>query len=187
MCLSPVPRRIAYISESHSRGMTSSVKRILQPCQSSNYTDSDGTKVRLPRRYQIDAHAAALLASNAEDADSGDSGNAAESDSVVEFTPPAEAAARNKFTILKFYSMSVPFVRAMLRADLRRKLGAPDSFPFTTDETEDHLINLVPSPPKSIIVIGRSGTGNTDNASSCFVQFIHCYCVCFDSYFIESK
>ena len=72
-----------------------------------------------------------------------------------------EVGQTNNYTILKFYCMSREFVQSVLRCAAHEKLDVPTNFPFCTDEREDHFIRFTPNPPRSICLVGRSGTGKT--------------------------
>ena len=69
------------------------------------------------------------------------------------YFPPA-SSRENEYHIMKFYSVNSTLVNAMLN-DSDVKVD----FPFRVTELEHAIINLQPRPASSILLLGRSGTG----------------------------
>ncbi|PSC76135.1 TPR and ankyrin repeat-containing 1-like isoform A [Micractinium conductrix] len=72
------------------------------------------------------------------------------------YFPPA-TAGHNTYTLLKFYRLSSELVHAVLE-------GVDENtadFSFRVSPEEQAIIEMVPQPPRSIILLGRSGTGKT--------------------------
>ena len=69
------------------------------------------------------------------------------------FCPPA-SSKEGEYHILKFYSLSSMIVNAALN-----NTSVEVDFPFRVTDLEHAIINLQPKPPSSIILLGRSGTG----------------------------
>lgn len=72
------------------------------------------------------------------------------------FFPPASANDM-EFHILKFYAFSSALINSILHSNRTAKVD----FPFRVTELEHAIINLHPTPPCPIILLGRSGTGKT--------------------------
>jgi len=157
-----VSRRIDNVVRSLKRGRQSHVKRNLK-LQANNIEDADGSTLHLPMYYDAcdleeRDHAADEARQAAEEA-----ANEAQGDDPEQqaYFPPAEVGRTNNYTILKFYAMSREFVQSVLWCAAHEKLDVPTNFPFSADEKEDYYIRLTPEPPRSIILVGRSGTGKT--------------------------
>ena len=73
-------------------------------------------------------------------------------DKDEEFFPPA-SAKENEYNVVTFYSISDGFIESILKNEGRR------DFPFKGWPKENEIINL--KMDKSIILLGRSGTGKT--------------------------
>ena len=69
------------------------------------------------------------------------------------FCPPA-SSKEDEYHILKFYSFSSMIVNAALN-----NTSVEVDFPFCVTDLEHAIINLQPKPPSSILLLGRSGTG----------------------------
>jgi len=79
-----------------------------------------------------------------------------EAAAVVEHTPAA-SAKQDSYTLLKFYSVSQTLLKTILQ-------GMDDGevdFPFRLSPKEQEIIEMVPNPPCSVLLLGRSGTGKT--------------------------
>ena len=72
------------------------------------------------------------------------------------FFPPASPNDM-EYHILKFYSFSSALINSVLHSNYATKVD----FPFRVTELEHAIINLRPSQPCPIILLGRSGTGKT--------------------------
>ena len=70
------------------------------------------------------------------------------------FCPPA-SSKDNEYHIMKFYSFNSSLVNAILSES-----NVKVDFPFRETELEHAIINLQPDPPSSLLLMGRSGTGN---------------------------
>ena len=68
-----------------------------------------------------------------------------------------EALKKRKYHILKFYEFSNAMVNALLDDQNKTHFD----FPFRVSELEHSVINLIPKPMTSILLLGRSGTGKT--------------------------
>ncbi len=75
---------------------------------------------------------------------------------TIQHLPPASYAA-DSYTLLKLYSVSSVLVGALLR----HKAADEVDFPFRCSPAEQRIVELVPEPPASLLVVGRSGTGKT--------------------------
>ena len=73
------------------------------------------------------------------------------------FFPPA-SSRENEYHIMKFYSITSTLVNAVLN-DSNVKVD----FPFRVTELEHAIINLQTKPPSSLLLLGRSGTGEQMN------------------------
>jgi hypothetical protein len=69
---------------------------------------------------------------------------------------PPVCAGADSYVLLKFYEMSHGLVKSLL--DSR---SGDSEYAFRMSETEHAVCQLKPSPPESILLIGRSGTGKT--------------------------
>jgi hypothetical protein len=136
-----VQKGIEYIVESHRRGRTSSIRKLLQPVSAATCLDR-GSGGRVPRTYtECEGDAHAVLAQetvkfeqllDVDDAGVGAGGvaSAEEEDggsSLVVFTPPAVASA-DSFNVLKFYSLRNEVMQSvMATANSRPRGGDADS------------------------------------------------------------
>jgi hypothetical protein len=68
---------------------------------------------------------------------------------------PAASDDLTQYNILKFYQFDSKTVAALLQTDSKLE------FPFSVTELEHQIINLQSHPPKSLLLLGRSGTGKT--------------------------
>ncbi|KAI3424745.1 hypothetical protein D9Q98_008134 [Chlorella vulgaris] len=107
-----------------------------------------GKRERLPTYYDV------------EGADAGEeegSGTATAGDAPLRLFYPPASAGHNNYTLLKFYKLSSELVHAVL-------VGLDENsvdFSFRVSPAEQRIIELVPNPPRTIILLGRSGTGKT--------------------------
>ncbi|CAD7695958.1 unnamed protein product [Ostreobium quekettii] len=74
----------------------------------------------------------------------------------TEYCPPASFSA-DAYTLLKFYAVEPPVVKSALAGLDETKVD----FPFKVSPAENSIIHMAPSPPASLILVGRSGTGKT--------------------------
>jgi len=156
-----VPKKVENIVRSLKRGRESHVKKALRRRGHNTVEDTDGVLV-VPNIYHPDE--LEIRDENDLEAEEGQAAvklDGKKDDSQKHYFPPAEVGPTNNYTILKFYSMSREFVKSVLWCAAHEKLEVPTSFPFCADEREDYFIKLMPDPPKSMILVGRSGTGKT--------------------------
>ena len=66
---------------------------------------------------------------------------------------PVASHDDQQYTLLKFYSLNAAAVKQLLRAD-------DNDLPFTPGQKEYEIIQHKSSPPRPILLMGRSGTGN---------------------------
>ncbi|KXZ49100.1 hypothetical protein GPECTOR_23g31 [Gonium pectorale] len=115
---------------------------------------------RLPRHYREAGTTAAGDDGDGGAKTRGSAQKAAEKQQQLadlrEHFPPASWAA-DTYTLMKFYSLDTTLVSAVLQGLEAAKVD----FPFKLSPQEYDLITLTPSPPSSIILLGRSGTGKT--------------------------
>ena len=144
--------------------------------------DNDGTKLRVPRTYlqQTDttAHATpttvtsipttAATAANIGTAGTNNSGSG-DSSSTVKLYQPANTDT-NAYNMLKLYSLNGATIKALMRSrqqQVRSELQQSGvsqeglQFAFKVTAEEHKLIYYRPLHPKSILLLGRSGTGKT--------------------------
>ena len=67
------------------------------------------------------------------------------------YYPPASHDI-HEYTLLKFYALNTAAVKQLLSSD-------NNTLPFTPGPTEFEIIQHESTPPKSILLMGRSGTG----------------------------
>ncbi|KAG2432292.1 hypothetical protein HYH02_013015 [Chlamydomonas schloesseri] len=111
----------------------------------------DRTRTRLPRFYKE----AGLVDGGA----AGEEGRVQEQGKALvlrEHYPPA-SWADDTYTTLKFYTVDGLLVKAVMSGLAEAQVD----FMFKLSPQERDLITMVPSPPSSIILLGRSGTGKT--------------------------
>ena len=70
---------------------------------------------------------------------------------------PLSRRADDTYTTLKFYTVDGLLVKAVMSGLAEAQVD----FMFKLSPQERDLITMVPSPPSSIILLGRSGTGKT--------------------------
>jgi len=158
-----VPRRIEYIINSLRRGRSSTVQKKLQKNNLHHEVikDFDGVDVHIPKTY--DRSEVVHLTSEEDEVQRLADETREREQGVERCYPPAEVGNTNNYTILKFYSMTAPFVSAFLRSATHGKVAVMSDFPFCADETEDEFIQLgmLSRQTSSLILVGRSGTGKT--------------------------
>lgn len=82
--------------------------------------------------------------------------NSSENQQVALFYPPASSAL-DSYTVQKFYQLSAEAVQGVLDGQSTDVVD----FPMKPSPTEWRIIMEAPSPPSSILLLGRSGTGKT--------------------------
>eukprot|EP00775_Hariotina_reticulata_P001454 gene1454-1796_t len=120
---------------------------------------SDATAIELGR---IRAAAAAAATAADKRASPGAGGRKdekkqnTEAAGLVDHLPPANGA-EDVYTLLKTYTISSTLLRAVLRGQGEDEVD----FPFRVSEAELRIIEAIPRPPASMLLLGRSGTGKT--------------------------
>ena len=155
-------RRVCAI---HARGLTSLIKRQLRtrvhrvagttlviPKTYESPPEGTATLDELERRLDDAAPAAAAAATPAAAAAARE---AEEGEWAHETRYPPAVEQEDAYNLVKFYTLDRALVYNILTATFTEKL----EFPFVPDETEHLIINLADS--RSILLIGRSGTGKT--------------------------
>jgi hypothetical protein len=128
--------------------------------------DADGTKLTIPCIYaqQQDGTGKAVVTT-----DSTTAAATSSTDDVITLCPPASTDPES-YNIVKFYSFDSSTVHSLLlereqliRDDVQQagadKEGIEIAFKATAKEHK--LIYMEPTPPQSILVLGRGGTGKT--------------------------
>ncbi|XP_074641148.1 TPR and ankyrin repeat-containing protein 1-like [Tubulanus polymorphus] len=69
---------------------------------------------------------------------------------------PLACPSETEYQIMKFYSFNASLINTILHNQ-----GVKVDFPFRVTDDEHKIINLQPSPPCPILLVGRSGTGKT--------------------------
>jgi hypothetical protein len=171
-------RSIQRVCAIHKRGLSSVIHRKLR----SRVQRIKGTDVVLPKSYQVAPDGQQPLAQleTAWDQPSGDSvahagrGGDGGSPQLIPLDVAAAAGAEpaegseqttvryppaveqeDAYNLVKFYTLERSLVFSILAATFTEKL----EFPFLPDETEHLIISL--SERRSVLLIGRSGTGKT--------------------------
>ncbi|XP_072047467.1 TPR and ankyrin repeat-containing protein 1-like [Amphiura filiformis] len=130
-------RAIEAIVNSYKRGKLCKMQKKLVGMDRREFPSGKTTKQHVPILYCETSNNQQLL------------------DRSKNFFPPA-SSEENKYHIMKFYSFNSSLVNAIL-TDSSVKVD----FPFCVTELEDAIINLQPTPPSSVLLLGRSGTGKT--------------------------
>jgi hypothetical protein len=168
-------KAITYVANVYRRGLESVTKSTLRPTTGGNRKElqaprvhrAHGSELTLPVYYQrlpenliyvplesletleqLEAEAAAAEGSESDPDD-------AERAQREQIRYPPAVAQEGAFNLVKFYGLERSLVRAVLSQTFTEKL----EFPFLPDEAE-HLI-IAMSEHKSILLVGRSGTGKT--------------------------
>lgn len=145
--------KVEGIVKSHDRGLNCIVKKELSGFRKGNDKVKNASGERLPNFF-------VEVSEKVEDfpqdkstkmAKLSDKGSGSQY-----FFPPASANDM-EFHILKFYSFSSALINSVLHSNYATKVD----FPFRVTELEHAIINLCPSQPCPIILLGRSGTGKT--------------------------
>eukprot|EP00794_Sanderia_malayensis_P005797 gene5797-6494_t len=148
-----VPRLINQIVSSHNRGKSCTLKKNLKSLPMESCVDVRDD-IRVPQRYiiaDVQNYPREEIVKSKQ-VYLGSTGHHSEK-SV--FFPPGSPDER-EYHILKFYSLS----SAMANSILANNEQSVD-FPFQVSELEHSIIRLRTSPPASILLLGRSGTGKT--------------------------
>ena len=169
-------RSIERVCKIHRRGLTSVLNRKLK----SRVQRVKGTDVVLPKTYQVAPDGAVSLAQLEQRFEGGAAGSIAgvaagsvalaeaggvacsgvggsasggAEEHTVRYPPAVEQ--EDAFNLVKFYTLERSLVWSILAATFTEKL----EFPFLPDEAEHLIISLTER--RSILLIGRSGTGKT--------------------------
>ena len=142
-------RKIKQIVRSYNRGTSCFVRKNLKgsPLNSPLVSTKNDQK-STPKIYVPKEDAAQQIVGNTKPCTSND-----ECSKI--FFPPG-SPEETEYHILKFYAFSNAMVNAMLD-----RSATNFDFPFRVSELEHSIINLAPTRAKSILLLGRSGTGKT--------------------------
>lgn len=145
--------KVESIVKSHDRGLNCIVKKELSSFRKGNDKVKNVSGERLPNFFvevseKVEDVPQEKTAKVAKLCDKGNSSQY--------FFPPASPNDM-EFHILKFYSFSSALINSVLNSNYATKVD----FPFRVTELEHAIINLRPSQPCPIILLGRSGTGKT--------------------------
>lgn len=145
--------KVESIVKSHDRGLNCIVKKELSGFRKGNDKVKNSSGERLPNFFvEVSEKVEDFLQEKtAKVAKLSGKGNSSQY-----FFPPASPNDM-EFHILKFYSFSSALINSVLHSNYATKLD----FPFRVTELEHAIINLRPSQPCPIILLGRSGTGKT--------------------------
>ena len=145
--------KVESIVKSHDRGLNCIVRKELSSFRKGIQKVKNTSGERLPNFF-------VEVSENVKDFLQEKTGNVANvSDKVNSsqyFFPPASPNDM-EFHILKFYSFSSALINSVLHSNYATKVD----FPFRVTELEHAIINLRPSQPCPLILLGRSGTGKT--------------------------
>ena len=145
--------KVESIVKSHDRGLNCIVRKELSGFRKGNDKVKNSSGERLPNFFvevseKVEDFPQEKTAKVAKLSDKGNSSQY--------FFPPASPNDM-EFHILKFYSFSSALINSVLHSNYATKVD----FPFRVTELEHAIINLRPSQPCPIILLGRSGTGKT--------------------------
>lgn len=146
-------KKVESIVKSHDRGQECIVRKELSGFRKGNDKVKNSSGERLPNFFVEVAENVDQLPSE-KVAKSGRS--QVKSNGSQFFFPPASPNDM-EFHILKFYAVSTALINSVLHSNPTTKLD----FPFRVTELEHAIINLQPTQPCPIILLGRSGTGKT--------------------------
>ena len=145
--------KVESIVKSHDRGLNCIVRKELSSFRKGNDKVKNASGERLPNFFVEVAEKVEDFPQDkaAKVAKVSDKGNSSQY-----FFPPASPNDM-EFHILKFYSFSSALINSVLHSNYATKVD----FPFRVTELEHAIINLRPSQPCPLILLGRSGTGKT--------------------------
>ena len=142
-------RKIKQIIRSYNRGTSCLVRKILKGSPDNRLLASTkNDQASTPKTYVLKEDADQQIVRNKKPSSSND-------ECSKMFFPPG-SPEETEFHVLKFYTFSNAMVNAML--DERT---TNFDFPFRVSELEHSIINLSPTQARSILLLGRSGTGKT--------------------------
>ena len=145
--------KVEGIVKSHDRGLNCIVRKELSGFRKGNDKVKNASGERLPNFFvEVSEKVEDFpLEKTAKMQKCSDKGSGSQY-----FFPPASPNDM-EFHILKFYSFSSALISSVLHSNYATKVD----FPFRVTELEHAIINLHPSQPCPIILLGRSGTGKT--------------------------
>ena len=146
-------KKVENIVKSHNRGLNCIVRKELSGFRKGDDKVKNACSERLPNFF-------VEVAENVEQfpqEKAAKVGKIPEKGSSSRFFFPPASANDMEYHILKFYAFSSALINSVLHSDHATKVD----FPFRVTELEHAIINLQPSQPCPIILLGRSGTGKT--------------------------
>ena len=144
-----LPRKVKNIIQSYNRGASCFIRKNLKGTPLNNSpVSTKKSQTCAPKIYVLNENGAQQAKDNKKPCSS------IECSKV--FFPPGSPDEK-EYHILKFYAFS----NAMLNAVLNYQSKTNLDFPFRVSELEHSIINLAPKRAKSILLLGRSGTGKT--------------------------
>ena len=146
-------KKVESIVKSHDRGLGCIVRKELSGFRKGDQKVTNASGERLPHFFvevtetvdQFPVEKVTKL------------GKSQDKDSSSQFFFPPASPNDMEFHILKFYAFSSALINSVLHSNHTAKVD----FPFRVTELEHAIINLRPSQPCPIILLGRSGTGKT--------------------------
>lgn len=146
-------KKVEGIVKSHDRGLDCIVKKELSGFRKGDDKVKNASGERLPNYFVEVAEQVEQFplerAAKTEKFHSKGSG--------VQFFYPPASPNDMEYHILKFYAFSSALINSVLHSNHATKVD----FPFRVTELEHAIINLHPTPPCPVILLGRSGTGKT--------------------------
>ena len=146
-------KKVENIVKSHDRGLGCIVRKELSGFRKGDQKVTNASGERLPNFFvevteTVDQFPVEKVAKF---------GKSQDTNSSLQFFFPPASPNDMEFHILKFYAFSSALINSVLRSNHATKVD----FPFRVTELEHAIINLRPSQPCPIILLGRSGTGKT--------------------------
>ena len=145
--------KIERIVKSHDRGLNCIVKKELHAFKKHTNIDSPSAE-RLPGFF---VEVSETVGNNNTFQENSAVGARSKVDGGLQLFVPPASPHNMEYHILKFYSFSSALINSILQGNHSSKVD----FPFRVTELEHAIINLQPKPPRSVILLGRSGTGKT--------------------------
>lgn len=146
-------KKVESIVKSHDRGLGCIVRKELSGFRKGDQKVTNASGERLPNFFvevteTVDQFPVEKVAKF---------GKSQDKNSSSQFFFPPASPNDMEFHILKFYAFSSALINSVLHSNHATKVD----FPFRVTELEHAIINLRPSQPCPIILLGRSGTGKT--------------------------